>query len=221
MKSSNDAFNLLADRLSDFRGVEFLDDLQLSDGLVSGSIAGAAVIACSDMGWLLRYVCSDDSVNLHLFQNFGHRFDTGGFFETIIDSKVEQVVVYGHSPCDYSRFRARALVEQPSSNFFDDDKSGEMLEVYSLAVDSDDESIWQKVGRYNVLFELLKMAEHPAIEAACSKGMLKLHGWFFNAESAQLEVFDPSKAKFVEQRFKLDQSAVVRFLPGEGLVGER
>ncbi|MBI1270009.1 hypothetical protein GC174_06230 [bacterium] len=221
MRNLVDAFDDIAFRLSNFGGGEFLDDLQLSDGLVSGSIASAAVIACSDMGWLLRYVCSDESVNLHLFQNFGHRFDTGGFLETMVDSKVERVVIYGHSPCEYARFRARAMVEHRSSDFSNDEKSGDLLEVYSLALESDDQSIWQNVGRYNVLFELMKMAEHPAIEAACSKGMLKLHGWFFNAESAQLEVFDSSKAKFVEQKFKLDESAIVRFLPGEGLVGER
>lgn len=190
MKSSNDTFNLLADRLSQFGSVGFLDDVQLSDGLVTGAITGAAVIACSDMGWLLRYVCSERDVNLHLFQNFGHRFDSGGFVETVLNLGLETIIVYGHSPCGFAQYQGR---EGPEA------------------------------VRRGVLEEMLRMLEVGRIgELAAEKEILvRVHGWFYDSENQQLEVFDPGRKSFVEQISRLDYSPKVRFVPDQGLVGER
>lgn len=197
MKNSDIAFKYIADRLLQFKSVELLDDVQLSDGLLDGSIAGAAVIACSDMGWLLRYVCSDPDANLHLFQNFGHRTDSGGFVETVLDKRLETIIVYGHSPCGFAKYQAK---EAPSEDFD-----------------------WLEVGRRGVLEEMLRMLEESRIGelAANEKLRLRVHGWFYNSESQHLEVFDPVRKSFVEQISRLDYEPRIKFVPDQGLVGER
>lgn len=197
MKNPDTAFNFVADRLSRFESVGFLDDLQLSDGLLQGSIGGAAVIACSDMGWLLRYVCSDPDANLHLFQNFGHRTDSGGFVETVLDKRLETIIVYGHSPCGFAKYQAKAVLDQ--------------------------ESDWLEVGRRGVLQEMLRVLEESRIGelAANDKLRVRVHGWFYNSESQHLEVFDPVRKSFVEQISRLDCEPRIKFVPDQGLVGER
>ena len=74
----------IAREVSSFPCVSYLDDVAMSDGLLCGSIGSAAVVACSDMGWLVPYVCSSRDVQLNLFQNFGHSFATGGLVENIV-----------------------------------------------------------------------------------------------------------------------------------------
>ncbi len=204
--------NGIAKELSKFSSVTYLDDLQLSDGLLSGSIRSAAVIACSDMGWLVPYVCSSANVQLFLFQNFGHDFTAGGFVETVVGQGVEHVVVYGHSLCEYTRFLAKSALDQ-SNRDIQSFKNRELLELYSVALDSDNENNWKDLAQFNVLSELKRLLDDPAISSIAAQGRLKLHGWLYESRESQLEVFDPKHQTFMGQKFKLPDSVIVRFVP--------
>jgi len=198
-----DTINGIAKELSKFSCVRYLDDLQLSDGLLSGAIKSAAVVACSDMGGLVPYLCSAANVRLYLFQNFGHDFATGGFVETVVGQGVEDVVVYGHSLCEYTKFRARANVDQQTRD------------LYSVALDSDDEAVWRDVGRFNVLLVMKRLLDDPTISPIAAQGMLKVHGWFYESGQKQLEVFDPKHRVFMGQQLKLPDSLIVKYGPLE------
>lgn len=214
--NSADAINGIAKELSEFSCVRYLDDLQLSDGLLSGAIKSAAVIACSDMGGLVPYVCSSANVQLFLFQNFGHDFATGGFVETVVGQGVEDVVVYGHSLCEYTKFRAKASIDQPARDFQSCESRGG-LELYSVALDSDSETVWKDVGRFNVLWQMKRLLADPRISPIAEQGRLKVHGWFYESGENQLEVFDPINRAFMRQQLKLPDSLVVKYVPLETL----
>ncbi|MBX9949950.1 MAG: carbonic anhydrase [Candidatus Obscuribacterales bacterium] len=198
-----DTIDGIAKELSKFSCVSYLDDLQLSDGLLSGAIRSAAVIACSDMGGLVPYLCSSANVRLYLFQNFGHDYATGGFVETVVGQSVENVVVYGHSVCEYTKFRARAAVDQPTRD------------LYAVALDSDDEAVWRDVGRFNVLFVMKQLLADPTISPIAEQGRLKVHGWFYESGENHLEVFDPKHRAFIGQQLKLPDSLIVKYGPLE------
>lgn len=180
----------IADEICKHRCVAYLDDVQLSDGLLSGSMKNAAVVACSDMGALLPYVCSSPNVKLFLFQDFGHHFASCGMVETIVGAEIRNVVVYGHSDCDYIKFLARPENCHHAKN-------DEQRRLYATAIESDSESAWKTVGQYNVLSELKEMLADPVTGRLAASGKLNLHGWFFDAAASQIEVFDPGTKAFI------------------------
>lgn len=189
MLNSTNTLSEIAAQVSNYTCVTYLDDIQLSDGLLSGSIKRAAIVACSDMGIRLPYVCSNHDVPLYLFQNFGHSFEIGGMIETVAEMGVEDVVVYGHSECEFIKYLAK-LEEGLSS-----EDEGQ-CRLYSAALESDSEEEWKNAGQYNVLKELKKMLENPILEPLAKNGKLKIHGWFYNSAIKQIEVFDPKKRVF-------------------------
>lgn len=207
LANSSDTIAGIAMDLSELSSVKYLDDIELSDGLLSGSIKNAAVIACSDMGCSVPYVCSSGKVQLFLFQNFGHGFATGGFIETVVKSGIETVIVYGHSACRYTRFVARAACDQQTNQCR---SAGEeqQLQLYAAALETDSESLWEEVGRYNVLLELKSMLGDKVIGRLAARGRLKVHGWFFKTASRQLEIFDPGKRAFTVPHTKSSDRAV-------------
>lgn len=222
LDNSTSAIADIAKLVSRIPCVSYLDDVQLSDGLLVGSINSAAVVACSDMGWLVPYVCSSPNVQLFLFQNFGHRFETGGFVDTITGSGVEHVVVYGHSDCKYAKFLAGSVQGRSTLDSLQPNVTEQQHQLYKNALESDSESLWEEVGQFNVLLELKAMLCEPSIARLAEEGRLKVHGWFYKAASKQLTIFDPHKQAFVEQRtrLKVQDSLVVKFVPDQSCVGE-
>jgi carbonic anhydrase len=215
MPNSAHTITEIAKELAKHPFVTYLDDVQLSDGLLAGAIKNAAVIACSDMGLLVPYVCSSAKVQLFLFQNGGHKFSSGGFVETVVGSGVEHIVVYGHSVCDYTKHMAKSVIDTPAKEGLEFSERSH-LELYSVALDCDSPSLWEHVGQFNVLFELRKMLADPFILQLATERKLELHAWFYKSDSEQFEVFDPERGAFVVPDINLSNSSVISLVTGEG-----
>ncbi|HEY9712590.1 MAG TPA: carbonic anhydrase [Chroococcales cyanobacterium] len=193
----SDTIHGIARELSGLSCIKRLDDVQLSDGLLSGSIKNAAIVACSDMGCSVPYVCSSPALQLFLFQNFGHSCAIGGLVETIVESRIEHVIVYGHSVCEYTRFLAESVFEQSQTDGIQPTEIKEQQQLYAAALQSNSEALWEKVAQYNVLFEMKKLIADPLIGSLAARGRFSLHGWFYSSLSNRLEVFDPKLEKFI------------------------
>lgn len=191
MTTSTSTTGGIANEICKHPCVTYLDDVQLSDSLISGSMKNVVVLACSDMGARVPYLCSSASVKLFLFQNFGHHFASGGMIETIVDSEVRNVVVYGHSDCEFIKFLAKPENDHCA-------KSDDQRHLYAAALESDSELAWKTVGHYNVLYKLKEMLADPAMGQLAASGKLNLHGWFYDSVKAQMEVFDPKQKAFIE-----------------------
>jgi carbonic anhydrase len=161
----------------------------LDKGLRSGSIKNAAVVACSDIGASIPFISSTSKI--FLFQNFGHSFETGGMVESIAQSEIENVVVYGHSDCGYRKFLVKSEEGCRSQD-------GAPPGLYEAAIESENEDDWKVVGQYHVLNEIKKMHTNPVLALLLANKRLQIHGWFYNSESKQLEVFDPNQNAFIE-----------------------
>ncbi|MBX9690266.1 MAG: hypothetical protein K2X27_26370 [Candidatus Obscuribacterales bacterium] len=159
----------LAREVSKISSVSYFDDVQLSDALLAGQAQAACLIACSDMGAYLPYVCSDPTVKLHVFQNFGHSCLAGGVFETMAYTAIEHFIVYGHFDCRYAK-----------------DRDAELLEK--------DPSLREELERYNVLRELRTFADNAT---GLPLKNLKLHGWVHDKRQGHLQIFDPGLCAFV------------------------
>jgi carbonic anhydrase len=223
IEMSNSASTILAEiaqEVSRFPCVTFLDDVQLADGLLDRSIKNAAVVACSDMGGVPFLCGAEKNLELLLFQNFGHSCATGGLAITVVAEGIQNVVVYGHSDCEYTKFVAESFIERTLTDTARSSEADCLLQLYSAALESDSETLWEKIGQYNVLRELKGMLADPLLAPMAEKGNLKIHGWFLSSAESQLQVFDPKRQTFIAERPQLPDSLFLRNRRGEARVQE-
>lgn len=193
----------LAGEVSAFSSVTYLDDVQLSDGLQSGSISAAVVFACSDMGLQLPYVCSSPAARVFVYQKFGHCLIDGEVPELTLHADVSDVIVYGHSHCELVKFLARSEhnpeEEAIISRYFGDEHAAQ-IKNYAGSLATGDREQWLKISRTNVLTGLKVMLLNPYIADQISRHKLRLHGWLYDSQQMVLEIFDPEKNRFLPPR---------------------
>ncbi len=198
----------LAKEMSELSSVTYLNDVQLSDRLLSGNISAAIIFAYSDMGWQLPYVCSSPAARLFLFQTFGHRFSDGGGVEAMLRADVSDVIVYGHSNCYFARLPAcagqhNAQAKTLVSKYFEFEHASQK-KYYAENLESEDQALGLKLGRRNVLNEIKTMFLYPAIVGRASKGQLRFHAWLYDSENRILEIFDPKTKAFISSQAKVN-----------------
>ncbi|MBX9723035.1 MAG: carbonic anhydrase [Candidatus Obscuribacterales bacterium] len=189
---------LLIEEMRALPFVTYLDDVQLSDGLLSGDIQGAMLFACSDMGLQLPYVCSSAMARLFIFQTFGHNFSDG--VRTVMCQGISEVIVYGHSNCEFLKFLAKskhtAEEEVLISKYFRAEHKAQR-KYFANHCASDDNAQWLNSCRGNVLNEIKSMLSYPEIADLASKGRLRFHAWLLRSDNNTLEIFDPALEAFV------------------------
>lgn len=198
----------LREELAQKAYITYLDDLQLSDDLQSGAIKGCAVITCADMGIQLPYVCSAPEANMLIFQNLGHSVLQSGVVDFLEGAEIDNIIVYGHSDCEFTRFLARPDErneegsELVSRHF--QLESAFMIREYGESQEIDTES-WLRANEWRVLNELRQLLAHPKILHRADGGQLSLHGWIHSEEQNNLKVFDPARKRFVSNMEELER----------------
>jgi carbonic anhydrase len=89
------------DQLSKLPCVTSLDDVQLTDGLQSKTMKNPIVVACSDMGAHLPYVCSDLSAPVFVCQNLGNCSTDASVLAALTYYSANHLIVYGHTDCQF------------------------------------------------------------------------------------------------------------------------
>jgi carbonic anhydrase len=182
----------LSKELSELPTVTYLDDVQLSDGLGSGSISGAVVVACSDMGVKLPYACSATQANLFVIQTFGPCVFENSFARITASPAVTDVIIYGHSNCAFMNFLARSEHSEDEKELIarhfqvEHEEQVKYREFYR----PDDGALPLMLCRRNVLNQMKK-----ALSA--DKANLRFHAWFHNSDNDTLEIFDQASRAFV------------------------
>lgn len=192
----------LYDELASFPFVQYLTDVELSDGLLNGSIPSAILVCCSDLGTELPNVCSSPEANLLTFQNFGHKTD--GIAEQALYSQVRNVIVYGHTDCEFMRF----LVKSDELGHVEKDLKDKWFRCESEAVtalNADKTKTWKQIIELRVLSELKTLLQNQDFLKRAENLKLILHGWVYDDERGGLDVYEPKARRFVA----VDQSVVL------------
>ena len=116
---------------------------------------------------------------------------------------VDHIIVKGHSQCG----GITSLLQDVTNNektFASDHPLGEWMQIMEHDAKATLEEFSQaplkeKVCRCTkkaVITSLKNLMTYPWVQEATSKGELKLHGWYFNLESADLEAFDSETGEF-------------------------
>ncbi|MBX9723729.1 MAG: hypothetical protein K2X81_20150 [Candidatus Obscuribacterales bacterium] len=190
--------DLLINEMSELPCVTYLNDVQLSDGLLSGDISATMLFACSDMGVQLPYVCSSEIAKLFIFQTFGHQFSTEA--RIIMCKGISDVIVYGHSNCELLKFLAKSRhtkeEEALISKYFSAEHTAQKKYLAKEFV-ADKHTQWLESCRTNILSKIKSMRSCPEIAELASKGSLFFHAWLLRSQDNTLEIFDPASKAFV------------------------
>lgn len=179
------------------RLISYLNDVDLSDGLLAGTISGAVIIGCSDHGWL-PYVCSTPQANLLIFQNFGHQVLHAGIVESLIAGQVTDLIVYGHSNCEFNRLMADDNIHSPAvqqfinSNFYS--VKNAVQQQLARCDWSDSEKI-DALSKWRVLRELELVLDNVELRYKVERNQIRLHAWYLQSDG-KLSVFDSAKGIF-------------------------
>ena len=193
----------LANELSQVSCITYLDSVELTDRLLSHDIKQCVLVACADMGANLPYVCSAPEANLLTFQNMGHRTNQFGI-DTVLSETATDLVVYGHSDCEFLRFLAQPQLQNEAGqmlirNQFKSE-SESLIHQYKSQVGIDEDTKWKTLSEWWVMRELKSILSNSRIGHRAESARLKLHGWVHNAEQKTLEIFDPKQQQFVVER---------------------
>jgi carbonic anhydrase len=188
--------------------VTYLDDIQLSTGLMSGGVKAVAFFACSDMGWRLPYVSDLAGDRLFIFQAFGPSF--AGALPTILKNDVSDIIVYGHTNCRFIDFltkpehspEERELISRHFQLQHQVQKEFALLNSECRSADASLEAC-----RRSVLVELSNILSHADFRDYVERGNLRFHVWVHRSDENKLEVFDPETQEFTLARAIRERAA--------------
>jgi len=188
----------LYEELSLVPAVKLLTDIDLSDGLAAGSISYAVLVCCSGMGLSLPYVCRDENARILTFQSFGHKCSYSAIAELLANDLVSNLIVYGHSNCEFTRFLQKAreqgsseeqLLRQWDPSACEEVESGQIWRFFT----GDN---WLLMNELQVLAELKAVLQYPNVLARAESGKLSLHGWMYHEKIRKLQVYHPGVGRF-------------------------
>ncbi len=191
----------IAEELSGLPFVTYLDDVQLCDGLCSGSISGAVVVACPDMGARLPFVCSAITAPVFVIQTFGLSGIDSDFEQIIANFDFSDVIFYGHSNCKWPfSFGGLQVAEEDPLARQCSSRTGR--ETSSLTP-----------ARGSVLWQM-KQALSWSVVNGLALRKKRFHAWFHNSSNNTLEVFDPACGAFLSVNIGANSDIKPQF-PGE------
>lgn len=168
-------------------------------------------ITCSDSRVLAELITQSQPGDLFVVKNIGNIVppnnavgstnSTAAAIEFAVQTLgVSDVVVCGHSLCGAMTTLLKGLSEEESMPHL-----REWLELaspvrqlierdYKHLIDVDARTT--TAAEENVLFALENLHTYPVVTARLAAGTLRLHGWFFKIESAEMFAYDPFTQQF-------------------------
>ena len=165
----------------------------LFERLTQGQQPLALFITCSDSRIDPNLLTQTQPGELFIMRNAGNIVPSysavlGGEAATIEYAvavlKVQDIIVCGHSLCGAMdgllRPEATARIIKENYGYITDEQARLTATVEE-----------------NVLVQLENLRTHPSVAAAVSRGDLKLHGWTYKFETAQVFAYNPQHSQFL------------------------
>lgn len=192
--------------------------------LASGQQPEALFITCADSRIVPNLITFSSPGDLFTLRNIGNLIpppsrvyttnsghSVGAAVEyALMVLKVPNIIICGHSNCG----AMRALIEEQQlpkgsaletwlangKSSLDRYKEGHLCNCQASDLD--------KLARVNVVTQLENLKQYQVVKDALAQDQLKLWGWFFDIESAQMLVYDENRNEFVDPREKLSSGGI-------------
>ena len=173
--------------------------------LAHGQSPHTFFITCSDSRIQPNLMTSSDPGELFIVRNVGNMIprseESPAFSEAAaVDFAVgvlgvSEIVVCAHSGCGAMKaLHGREKLADDLKNLEAWRKATVKNEVYHplpSEVDLDE------VGRINALHQLDNLRSYPIVREREKAGQLKLHAWFFDIHDSEIEIWSPSRKKYI------------------------
>ncbi|MBA4062548.1 MAG: hypothetical protein C0501_02355 [Isosphaera sp.] len=196
----------LIDGLRHFQSHVFWERKEQFERSAGGQRPHALLIACSDSRVLPETLMQADPGDLFVSRNAGNLVPPpgtpsgeGATVEYAVTAlKVTDIIVCGHYRCG----AVNALLN-PGAVGPDSQMAGWLAHAAEARAvmdrdhpDLEGEARWDRAVEVNVLVQLRRLAEHPAVAAGLAAGTLRLHGWVLRFESGDVLAYDPHASAF-------------------------
>jgi carbonic anhydrase len=182
--------------------------------LALGQSPDSLFIACSDSRVVPNLFASTDPGDLFVVRNpanliapadedgksVSDESEAAAIEFAVMSLKVKDIIVCGHSECGGIRAlcQGRHAVQVPhlrswlrhAEPALERHRRGERLATAP--------GQWiNEVSQLNVLEQLRNLESYPVVREAVAQGELRLHGWWFDIEAAEVLAYDPQAKAFV------------------------
>ena len=197
--------------ISSFRGTIFPSHSVLYRKLAQeGQQPQALMISCADSRVMPETITQSGPGELFVCRNAGNivpPFSTanGGVSSAIeyavVALGVRDIIVCGHSDCGAMKGLCHPDLLKPMPNVSAWLKHSHAAYSIVCAAYPPDLSEHQKVrsvAMENVVVQLDHLRTHPSVAAKLASNEMTLHGWFFDIETGEVQVYDGAAARFTE-----------------------
>lgn len=176
-----------------------------------GQHPGAAVIACSDSRVDPAFVFRAEPGEIFMIRNVANLvppMEEGGTFHgtsaaleyAVLGLEVPNIVVLGHAHCGGVKAMIEGEAMTEAGYSFVPGWVSTLAAAHRRAIatmpDATDDEIARVCERNAVLVSLENLTTFPWIRERIAAKTLKLHGWYFDLETANLEIYNASVGWF-------------------------
>ncbi|AYG76951.1 carbonic anhydrase [Rhizobium sp. CCGE532] len=199
--------------ISNFRGAVFPNYQALYRKLAQeGQQPHALMISCADSRVLPETITQSGPGELFVCRNAGNivpPFSTanGGVSSAIeyavVALAVRDIIVCGHSECGAMKglCRPELLKSMPNvAAWLKHGYAAHSIVCQAYPADLSERQKVRAIAMENVIVQLDHLRTHPSVAARLATNDMTLHGWFFDIETGEVEVYDGSAARFTKIR---------------------
>ena len=198
----------LIDGIHRFQAGVFGPQRELFDRLVSGQSPDALFITCSDSRVAPNLITQTKPGDIFVLRNAGNLVPAWGALHggeaATIEYAVEalgvrDIIVCGHSHCG----AMKALIGDPKALegvpavaawLGHAEATRRVMKSHYASLEGD--LRLDACVKENVLAQIENLRTHPAVFAALTRGVLKLHAWVYDLATGGVKSFDPQSGQF-------------------------
>ena len=195
-----------------FKSEYYEANRELFEALENGQNPHSMVITCSDSRVEPAIILSAKPGDLFVAENIGNMVPAYNAVEgdstqaaleyAIVALKVQHIVILGHSKCG----ACAHLYHDPKDDevelkhinkwleFLHPSKDSSLLEMYA----NSNKNRAEVTEKNNIKLSLERLMTYPYAREAIEKGELKIHGWWYNVSTAEIEVYDQDTKTFTK-----------------------
>jgi carbonic anhydrase len=197
--------------ISSFRGAVFPSHSALYRKLAQeGQQPQALMISCADSRVMPETITQSGPGELFVCRNAGNivpPFSTanGGVSSAIeyavLALGVRDIIVCGHSDCGAMKGLCHPELLEPMPNvaaWLKHSYAAHSIVCEAYPADLSERQKVRAVAMENVVVQLDHLRTHPSVAAKLATNDVTLHGWFFDIETGEVQVYDGAAASFTE-----------------------
>lgn len=181
--------------------------------LALGQSPDALLIACSDSRVAPNVFASTEPGDLFVIRNAGNIIaPCGADGRSLSDESeaaaiefatlalnVKDIILCGHSECGAMRAIAEKNRDLPAPHLYDwlRHAEGAVHDAKTNKAMAAKLPLHNRVSQFNVLHQLEHLRTYPLVRERIDKGLLQLHGWWFDIAEAEVLCYDDERKEFV------------------------